>query len=490
MENLSKMVRFFITWHKWVSIFLLGFILLIPLSGIVLNHRKLFSHIDVSRNLLPDVYKFRKWNNAAVKGTERIGTDSVLVYGNIGIWLFTGGSFEPFMKGFPKGMDNRKICKIKKLKSGTILAGTLFGLYRWNLNKWEKVKIPTKEKRVVDITTRRDTVVLLTRSHLLKTVDLKEFEVIQLPPPADYDSRVSLFKTFWMLHSGELFGTVGKLFVDLMGLIFTFLVLSGLYYFVGFYILKIKNRPFVKLRKSMRFLLKWHNKLGWTMLIFLLIVTITGMFLRPPFLIFIANKMVKTIPFTTLHSENPWFDRLRAIVYEDDIKGYIVATNRGIFYADETLRRPLLRFRPAPPINVMGVTVFKKHGKGHLLVGSFDGLFDWNYLTGEYFDYIRKIPGYRYPSPLVTGYTDDFGEFYFDYDKGVKPIGHYGKFPEMPEEIGKLPISLWNFALEIHTGRAYMNILKGFTVLYIPLIGLILLTIYITGFIVWWKLFR
>ncbi len=488
MENLSEMVRFFITWHKWVSVILLGFILLIPVSGIILNHRRLVSHIDVSRNLLPDVYKFRNWNNAAVKGTEKIGSDSILIYGNIGIWLYTRNTFIPFMKGFPRGMDNRKICKIRRTKTGYILAGTLFGLYKLDKGNWEKIRIPTKEKRVVDITEKQDTVILLTRSHLVKTRDLKTFTVIQLPAPSGYKRRVSLFKTFWMLHSGELFGTVGKLFVDIMGLVFTFLVLSGLYYFLGFYLLKFKSSPFVKLRKSMRFLLKWHNRFGWMMILFLLIVTVTGMFLRPPFLIIIANKMVRAIPFTTLDSGNPWFDRLRAIVYEEG--GYIVATNRGIFYAEESLTKPLLRLKPAPPINVMGVTVFRKKGDGHLLVGSFDGLFDWNYRTGVYIDYIRGIPGYRYPSPLVTGYTDDFGEFYFDYDRGAKPIGHRGKFPGMPEEIENLPISLWNLALEIHTGRAYMNILKGFTVLYIPLIGLVLISIYITGFVVWWKLFR
>ncbi len=489
MENLSKMVRFFITWHKWVSILLLGFILLIPVSGIILNHRKLFSSIDVTRSLLPDVYKFKNWNNAAVKGTEKIGPDSILFYGNIGIWLYTPEGFEPFMNGFPRGMDNRKICKIRKLENGMTLAGTLFGLYKLHSQTWIKVKLPTQEKRVVDITTKSDTIILLTRSHVIKTTDLKDFQVVQLPAPLGYRKEVSLFKTFWTLHSGELFGIVGKIFVDFMGLIFIFLVISGAYYFIGYYVVKFR-RPMVKLNRSMRFLLKWHNKFGWTMLVFLFVVTITGMFLRPPFLILIANKMVKTLPLTTLNSGNPWYDRLRAIIYEKDVGGYIIATNKGIFFADENLKSPLLRFRPAPPINVMGVTVFEKHGNGKILVGSFDGLFLWNYKTGEYYDYIRLIPGYRYPSPLVTGYTDDFGEFYFDYDKGVKPIRNSARFPEMPEEIGKLPISLWNFALEIHTGRAYMNILKSFTILYIPLIGLILLSIYTTGFIVWWKLFR
>ncbi len=488
------MVRLFITWHKWVSIIFVVFILLFPISGIVLNHRKLFSHIDVSRSLLPDVYKFKNWNNAAVKGTEKIGEDSVLIYGNIGIWLTDtlGSFFEDFSKGLPHGMDNHKICKIFRTSNGRILAGTLFGLYELRNGVWKKVRIPTHEKRVVDITEKQDTIILLTRSHLIKTVNLQEMEVLELPPPAGYDGKVSLFKTMWMLHSGELFGWFGKIFVDILALVFIFLVLSGTYYFFGYYIVKFrKGGPGGWLNRSMRFLLRWHNKLGWMAVLFLLILTITGMFLRPPLLAFVAWSRVPKIPFTTLGPHNAWYDRLRAVLYRDDIKGYIIATNDGIYYAPENLKEPLRRFRPAPPVNVMGITVFKPHGDGKILVGSFDGLFKWDYKTGMFYDYIRKIPGYRYPSPLVTGFTDDIlGEFYFDYDKGARPIGTSREFPTMPQKIADLPISLWNAALEIHTGRAYVNFFKEFTILYIPLAGLILLSIFTTGFVVWWKLFK
>ncbi len=491
------MIRLFITWHKWVSIVFIIFILLFPVTGIILNHRRIFSHVNLSRKILPAVYEFNNWNNAAVKGTEKIGKDSVVIYGNIGIWLTDteGSYFRDFNHGLPSGMDNRKICKIVRLSNGKVLAGTLFGLYTLKNAFWSRVKIPTREKRVVDIIEKADTAILLTRSHLLKTVDFKKFEIIQLPPPVDWDRKVSLFKTLWMLHSGELFGLFGKIFVDILGLIFIFLVFSGLYYFVGFYVVKFKkNRSNSSgwINRSMRFLLKWHNKFGWMSIIFLLILTITGMFLRPPLLALIAWSKVPKIPFTTLGTRNAWFDRLRGIIYLDDIKGYIVATNDGLFYADEGLNKPLRRFRPTPPINVMGITVFKKHGPGKILVGSFDGLFEWNYRNGSYYDYIRKIPGYRFPSPLVTGFTDDIrgDEFYFDYDRGVKSINGFAEFPSMPKVIKNLPMSLWNAALEIHTGRAYINFFKEFTILYIPLAGLFILSIISTGFIVWWKLFR
>jgi uncharacterized iron-regulated membrane protein len=60
----------------------------------------------------------------------------------------------------------------------------------------------------------------------------------------------------------------------------------------------------------------------------------------------------------------------------------------------------------------------------------------------------------------------------------------------MPEKIAGQPISLWNTALEIHTGRIFQSILGDFYILIVPLTGLSLLFILISGFVVWFKLFR
>jgi uncharacterized iron-regulated membrane protein len=61
-------------------------------------------------------------------------------------------------------------------------------------------------------------------------------------------------------------------------------------------------------------------------------------------------------------------------------------------------------------------------------------------------------------------------------------------FPNMPEEIIKAsPMSLWNLALEIHTGRIYKLFLGDFYILFIPLSGLTIIFILVTGFILWWR---
>lgn len=50
--------------------------------------------------------------------------------------------------------------------------------------------------------------------------------------PDGYEPKVTLFRTVWMLHSGELFGTAGKLVVDAVAVVLVLLCLTGLAYWL------------------------------------------------------------------------------------------------------------------------------------------------------------------------------------------------------------------------------------------------------------------
>jgi uncharacterized iron-regulated membrane protein len=66
--------------------------------------------------------------------------------------------------------------------------------------------------------------------------------------------------------------------------------------------------------------------------------------------------------------------------------------------------------------------------------------------------------------------------------KGRNPL------PPMPQEIiAASPISLWNVALEIHTGRIFQPLVGGFYILVVPLVGIATLVILISGFMAWYK---
>ncbi len=497
------MINFFKKYHKWLGIIFTLFILFFSLSGIILNHRQTFANFDISRSFLPKEYHYNHWNNAAVRGTVKIGTDSILIYGNIGIWLSDEHfvAYTDFNKGFPDGIDNRKIEKVHLSKKGHLFAGTLFGLYRFDQNhqQWQKCQLPGHEERITDICDRNDEVLVMTRSHLYVTTDGLSFDHISIPSAVDYDNKVGLFKTLWIIHSGEIWGLPGILLVDAIGIVFIFLSLSGLIYFLIPFIHRKRKKKKLethKLSVFRRWNLKWHNKIGWITLVLLIITSFTGMFLRPPLLIPIAESRVGKIPFTELDTPNPWYDQLRRINYDENTGRYLLATPYGVYYSDDGLQSTLQKFRYHPPISVMGVNVFEQLNKSVYLVGSFEGLFIWDTETGAMMDYIKKAPPQkkeRGGPPLgefmVTGYSSHYmgGEVFFDFNRGALPINRTAAFPKMPQKIEHQQMSWWNVALEVHTARMYKFMFGQFYILFIPLAGIVILFVLISGFLVWWR---
>ena len=497
------MYKFFRKTHKWVGLTIALLIVLFSISGIILNHRSLFSSTDINRSILPEEYQYKNWNNAAVRATVKLNENSFLTYGNIGVWHTdsTFSKFTDFNTGFPAGIDNRKIFKILKTDQA-LLAGTLFGLYEFNYKQkqWIKIQLPLHEENVVDILQKCDSTFIMTRSHLLVTTNRKVFNKINLPQPENYDNKVGLFKTLWVIHSGEIYGEVGKLLVDLMALVFIFLSVGGVILF--FSKLKLKRKKTDKpkqesTRKTYKWNLKWHNKIGWTTAIFLIFMTLTGMFLRPPLLIAIASARIDKIPLTELDTPNPWYDVLRRIMYIPEEEKFIISTSEGLYSLDKDFKNRAKLFDTQPPASVMGVTVFEQLDAENIMVGSFEGLFMWNYKTGEVFDLIKKQP---YVRPLkkgppvgdykITGFSTDFkGQpIAFEYQHGAININGENEFTPMPKNvIDNAPMSLWTLALEVHTGRIYGAFLGMFYILVVPLGGILIIFTVIGGLMVWYK---
>jgi len=498
----SKTIRFLKKYHKWPSLALTVFVLLFAVSGVVMNHRGVFSSVDVGRKYLGSEYQYTNWNNAAVKSAITIQGDTALIYGNIGVWKTTDNfkSFQDFNSGFKLGVDNRKIEKIIKTNSGEIFAGSLFGLFQQNPSSenWEEVNLPVLEERVVDLVEIKNQLFVLTRSHLLKKTKIG-FEIVNLLPHQNYDNKISLFKTLWEVHSGEAFGLFGRLFVDFIGLVFIFLCVSGLVYFIyPKWIKKLKQKG-VDSKTKVKFLkfnLKWHNHLGNWLIAFLLLTTLTGMFLRPPLLIAIAANRVSKIPYTHLDSRNPWYDQLRRIMYDEELDRILLATNESVYFTDDNFASAPIRFSVQPPISVMGVNVFEKAGVGNYIIGSFSGIFYWIPEKGLVFDYITKkphIPVKTMGPPIsahpIAGYFKDSKgrEILFDYNLGAGNLSDNSGFEKMPKNIHDLPMSLWNLCLEIHTGRIYQYLFGQFYILFIPIAGITILWILITGYILYRK---
>jgi len=503
------MLKFFKKYHKWLGLTFALFLILYSLSGIILNHRDLLSGIDVSRKVMPKSYTYQNWNLSSLRGSAEIGQDSILLYGNMGLWLADGKleNLREFAAGIPEGMDNRKIFKIYKSHKGNLYLASLRGAYQWStaLQQWQKLSIETEDERFVDITEKNGEMIIMSRSFLFKAQDLQNidtFEKIQLKNPKGYDDKIGLFKTLWFIHSGEIYGHWGKLLVDLLGLIFILLSIGGIIYFFMPKRIKQKQKQgesAQQLKGFFRWNLRWHNRLGYWFIFFLLITTLTGIFLRPPGLIFIASSKVGKIPFTSLATNNAWFDKLRAIDYNEEKGIYIVLTDEKAFELDQNMEQAPIAYEFQVPISIMGVTVFERITTDTYLVGSFAGLFEWNPRRKHLLDFQNQkayepvqTMGPPIPNSSISGWvTNAHGEsFYTDYDFGIFAVSPRSQTPPMPTIIKESPISLWNLALEIHTGRYFSFLLGMFYILIVPIVGLSTLFILISGLIVWWKKYK
>nr|WP_321410243.1 PepSY-associated TM helix domain-containing protein [uncultured Carboxylicivirga sp.] len=489
-------------YHKWGGIILSIFLILFSVSGILLNHRNWISTLNVPRSILSKSYQYNNWNNASLKGVLSLTTNEELFYGNVGCWKYNKQQkdWEDYNSGFLKGIDNRKISKLALTSNHRLFAGTQFGLYEFIDKQWTPIEIDCKSKRITDLLAVNDTLYILTRSELGSldiNQDNQHITFHELPAPANYKPQVGLFRTLWVLHSGEIFGIIGKLAVDAIAILFIFFIITGLVWFINPKLIKKakrKGQSSFRKQSQLRWSVKWHNKIGLYTFIFLGFTTLTGIFLRPPLLIAIANTMVAPIPFSELDTPNAWDDQLRAIQYNEKYDFFLISTSKG-FYALSSDKSEMIKIPKDPPVSVMGINVFEPLNNQEYIIGSFSGLFRWDPINMEVWSYLNNKPVIQDSAParpisaqMVTGmYYKPDRQYYFDYNNGVVSISDKD-FPAMPEEIIKnSPLPLWNFALEIHTGRIFQDFIGLFYILIVPLVGITTLLLLFSGVWIWYK---
>lgn len=500
------MIRFFRKYHKWIGLFFAFFIIMFALSGIFLNHRKPLSQWDVSRKYLPKSYRYSNWNNGAIVGTKTIAPNKIIMYGNSGVWLTDSlmENITPFVDGLSNGIDNQSLRATVITPNGTLFGVTYNQLYTLSEGgtKWidisEKINAPYDTFN--DLTTKGDTLFVLMRSYIYQSIaPYNQFEKIDLPTPENYSNSVSLFKTIWILHSGEIWGVPGKIFIDFLGIIVILLTITGI--ILTFWKIPIKKRRKIKkdttqLTRTWKFSLHWHNKLGSLLFVFLLILVVTGWFLRPPLLIPIARAKTKPVPFSTLDSKNPWNNKLRNLRFDKQLNTWVLYSSNG-FYTFNDFDHIPQKMHHSPPVSVMGITVWEQATDSTWLVGSFSGIYEWNARNGNTIDAITHKP-YQpikrmgppvFDSP-ISGYSPDFafGNIYFSYSKGVFAQNSHIKIPTMPmhiQENGKM--SFWHVNLELHVGRLYGNILGPLSPFFIFFSGLLFLFVLVSGYVVYRK---
>lgn len=483
--------------HKWIGIAICLFLVVFCITGILLNHRGLVRNVNVSRHWLPARYEYRNWNGGLLRGTARLDSSSVLLYGNGGIWITDNrcSSFRDFNAGLPEGADYRQVRNVIKTAGGYFYAVSPFGLYRLQGSRWQAVDVPTADgEQLADVASHADTLVVLSRDYAYyATAPYNHFTRVSFGVAPDSDSRVTLFRTIWLLHSGALFGTAGRIIMDAIAIALALLCVTGL-------ILWLR-------RKGKRMAFKLHDRTGTYTIVLTILIVLTGWSLRPPLLALIAKARVPALPGTALYSDNPWQDKLRLLRHDSTSGDWLLSTSEGFFsfsglankanWTNKTNQtnwanwanranqpnqaNPIIprKIAGAPAPNVMGTTVLRDLGNGRWLCGSMSGLQLWNRHSRTVVD---AFTGHPVPAAsampvgkhAVIGYSADFGSpFVVDYNSGAR-------FAPQPEFMRWLPMSLWNVALELHSGRIYAGNLGSF--LFIFLIGVFALWCLWTGY--------
>ncbi len=464
------------TWrrqHKWLGIIVSVIMMMFCVSGILLNHRQLIKDVNVSRTYLPSRYEYHNWNGGLLRGTLACG-DTVLLYGSGGIWqtTTTASSFSDFNQGLPQGADYRQIRNLVQTRQGDLVAVSPFGLYRRKGHAaWCKMDVaPDNGDRWTDVAVFGDTLVALSRSAAYVALPpYTSFRCISLQAPAGHDARPTAFRTVWLLHSGQLFGTAGQLVADAVAVVLALLCVSGLVFWL---------RP--KHRALLQTTLRLHDVLGRRTIVLTLLIALTGWCLRPPVMIALVTAKLPSLPGTTLDSDNPWNDKLRAIRHDDTTADWLLSTSDGFFSLDLT-RSTTKAIAAAPPVSVMGINVLQKNSEGKWLCGSFSGLYVWDRQQGTATDYFTGEPapkkvGAPFGKKAIAGISQDFkAPVVAEYYEGTN-------FAPQPASMNRLPMSLWNVALEVHSGRLFIG--DSATYIFVFAAGILALWCMWSGYII------
>ena len=479
-------LKYNFTWkkyHRWFGLVLSVFMLVFCVSGIILNHREVFSGCEVSRKWLPASYRIKNFNNGVVKGTvvknqktasdsteqslaveknpsvhanSSESPDSVLVYGCVGVFLTDSrlSTWQDFNAGLPESIDERNVRHVVKAKDGSLWCAALRDVYRYdeNSHRWKKVELPGNEERIMDVALAKDsmTVVALTRSRVFTIVPFVQYgEIVKIgksssetyrveskiiPAPKKYEPKTTLFKLVWHLHSGEFFGLPGKLVVDAIALVLIVLSITGILLFILPYGIRRAKKLAAKARmkrlgKQFAWNMKWHNKIGYVTIVLTLWIAITGMCLRPPLMV---PLVLSKLPQAVGEDGNVWQDKLRAIRWDAVQGDWLVSTSEGFLRVDEDFSQApkMLPDDECPKLSPMGVTVWESDGKGGWIVGSFRGIYRWNPVNhkSQILDYFTNEPCVEtsmipISDNLICGYSEDLFDrepMVFDFAKGVE----------------------------------------------------------------------
>ena len=178
------------------------------------------------------------------------------------------------------------------------------------------------------------------------------------------------------------------------------------------------------------------------------------------------------------------------IRYDKDEHDWLVSTSEG-FYSLKLNNGVMNKIESAPPVSVMGLNVLQKDANGKWYCGSFSGLFVWDRQKGTAIDYFTHMPapkkaGAPFGKKAIAGMSQDFvhksSEASMTYNRPAIIADYYDgtTIIAQPSSMNNLPMSLWNVALEIHSGRFFIGNIA--TYIFIFVMGILAIWCLWSGF--------
>jgi len=493
--------------HKYTGLVFLLYFLFIGITGVLINHPSLLRGITVPSALLPDAYRYTDWNRMALREAVFSKTDPDTLYlaGKAGVFRsFDGGkTFAGMLDGLPTGAwnrDARALLLLERNNTDLLIAGTRSGLYFCDPDEgiWQGTENKNlQQHEIIDLVLADNLIYAFTEYDgyvASADKDVPHFKKVNLSSVEPAPDRVAMFRFLLKLHDGSILGLPGKLFVDGVGLFLLFLSVSALYiWYVPW------SRKKVRFRSKPRyfqFFHKYHLKFGIYSALFLVIIALTGIFIRPPFLLSIIKVQVPAWLYPNPGSVD-WHAKIQKAVYLQDEDALLLATKNGFFKSPADLSKPFEKQSIKVPVHGMGAFVLEPLRNSRLLIGSFSGIYVWDIqkklgldMNGKLLPSTGRKRGVR-GGGMAVGAAVLNGEplFWADYRKGVQMLEN-SKLSDLPmlKDIENTGMSLWHFLFECHNGRIFRGILGEYTWLFVPLGGIILLLSALTGSYDW--LFR
>lgn len=498
--------------HRWVGLALVAYLGWMGGSGVLLNHPGLISGISVPEWMVPPQYRIADWSRGALRSLMPVeGREGRFVAaGRLGVWLSDDGgrSFVELNEGLGSlyRRNAQQVLSLTGDSGPVLLAATRGGLFQREEDDAAWRRVPLGDKRpVVKVVGVGDRLLAFTDSGVFASpappADL-EFAPITLTR-ASTASEVSMIDALFALHSGEAWGLPGQLVYDLVGVVLVILSFSALVTWLYRKVRHRLGRVRSRIRGAVRGLVRYHLDLGIWSAVFLLVIGVSGMFMRPPLLVLAAGETIPRWVYPGLTPRNPWHHRIQNATYDEAGERLLIQANDGVWEGppnlDGTFRRVIL---PAP-IFAMGATVFEAREDGSLDVGSFAGLYRVDaaqkttdlLATGLAEGRSRMRPGRH----LVTGFVRlPTGESVVNtHRQGVLDLNGAGAGDRLPMpdlEGASAGMPLWNFLFELHNGRIFRDLIGPSYVFVVPLGGFLLVLLTLTGVWDWmvpkWRQWR